>query len=439
MYRSLLVAFLLSAATFVAHAVSPSNQFQQRLLQLQRQSSCVDLPKLGVNIHRGRNPDDVNLRLISEVGAQMVRLELPWIDIEHQDQYDFGPFDYLINELRQNRKSIVFGLAYGHPQHSDGRAANGFPLPPHTPEQRAAYGRYAQAVARRYHGPDIAYEIWNEPNLDLFWPPTFDADSYGKLLATAANAIREIEPTAVIIPAGLANENDPPRFLRALAAAGALDAVDGITFHPYRQDGPENSLHDIAEFENAAVGGGTARPLWITEWGYSESWLAKLGPNTRRRQAVMIARMMLTAALAKAKVALVYDLIDDGTDPHDQESVFGLFNYDFKAKEAATAFRIVAGLISACNGYEFKVDPASSTITARFDFDAKVFYVIWTYEPGRRPDVCFTIPHARPVELQDASGDAIPIESCGSGSQIRLALSEAAGPVILQTESNSFK
>ena len=118
------------------------------------------------------------------------------------------------------------------------------------------------------------------PTLICFGRPHSDADSYGKLLATAANAIREIEPAAVIIAAGLANENDPPRFLRALASAGALDAVDGITFHPYRQDGPENSLHDIAEFENAAVGGWHCSAAVDHRVGLQRRpGLPKLGPN----------------------------------------------------------------------------------------------------------------------------------------------------------------
>ena len=84
-------------------------------------------------------------------------------------------------------------------------------------------------------------------------------------------------------------------------------------------DEPENSLYDISEFEAAVQGHDKSHP-WINEWGYSEAWLAKddFG-RSRHRMANMIARLMLTAAIARAKIALVYDLIDDGTDPHDAE------------------------------------------------------------------------------------------------------------------------
>lgn len=436
---TLLVTLILAATAFGALAVSPSGHFEQRLIEAQRQGSCTELPQFGVNTHRGRNPDDVNVRLISEIDARMVRLEIPWADLERQGQYDFGPFDNLIEKLRQNNKSIVFGLAYGHPDHSDGRAENGFPLPPHTPEQRAAFDKYVQAVARQYHGPDIVYEIWNEPNLDLFWPPSSDANAYGELLADATLAIRDVEPTATIISGGLANENNPPQFLHALAAAGALDKVDGIAFHPYRQDGPENSLYDVAEFENAAFGR-AARPLWITEWGYSGSWISNGDPSqVETRLANMTARLMLTAALSKAKAALIYDLIDDGADLHDQESSFGLYDYNFKPKKAAAAFRILAGLMSGCNTYEFSVDTAQNIITGVFQVGSVASYVVWNYAVGRPRSLCFIAAGSRPTGLNDILGNPLPLESCGTASQVRLELSETSGPVILQAEGSLNK
>ena len=435
MLRALLIFLIIVAAFFEPPAVSAPGQFERLLPQLQRQGSCLELPKFGVGTHRGRNSDDVNVRLISDIHAQIVRLDIFWAELERQGQYNFGLYDDLINGLRQGGRSIVLVLAYGHPDHSDGPANPVFALPPRTREQRAAYGRFVQAVAKRYHGSDIVYEIWNEPNLDLFWPPTFDAKAYGELLGVAARAIRDVEPDATIIPAGLANENDPAQFLHTLASAGALGDVDGISFHPYRQDGPENSLFDIAEFESAAVGR-PDQPLWITEWGYSEAWLAKGGPDTRQRQAVMIGRMMLTAALVRAKALLVYDLIDDGTDPHDQESSFGLYDYDFNPKVSAMAFRTIADLMSGCSTYEFKADGARHTITAAFHIGTGVSFVIWTYEPGRPLEICFTTPDTHPVELTDISGNHLPLETCGSPSQIRLALSEVVGPVILHAENN---
>ena len=96
----------------------------------------------------------------------------------------------------------------------------------------------------------------------------------------------------------------------------------------------------------------------------------------------MTARLMLTAALAKAKAALVYDLIDDGTDPNDQEANFGLYDYDFKPKQAATAFKTLRSLMSGCNKYEFTVSPAQDTLTAVFHSDDHEFVRRLVFQGG---------------------------------------------------------
>jgi hypothetical protein len=437
--RVSLLTFMIAAGVCEAHAASASGHFQQRLLQLQRSGSCRELPQFGVSTHQRRNPDDVNVRLISEIHAQMARFDIPWMDLEHEGRFDFAPYDRLIGELRRSGKSIDLVLAYGHPDHSDGRAENGFPLPPRTPEQRAAYGRYVQAVANQYHGPDIVYEIWNEPNLDVFWPPAPDASAYAELLAEAVQAIRQVEPKAIIIMGGLANELNPSAFLDTVAKTGALDQLDGIAFHPYRKDGPENSLSDISEIESAVVGR-SLTPLWINEWGYSETWFANTEPSQiKKRVAIMTARLMLTVALAKAKVAIVYDLINDGSDPHDIESSFGLFDYDFAPKEAASAFRLMSDIMSTCDMYEFKTNVSQSTVVATFSNNGKASYVIWSYEPNRPVELCFVTPHLHPTELKDVSGNDLPLQACGSDSEVKLKLAEQAGPVILQAESRAAK
>jgi hypothetical protein len=433
MLRLLLIFLIIGAAVLQARAVLPAGHFQQRLLELQGHGSCAALPQFGVGTHQGRNPDDVNLKLISEIQAKMVRIDLPWINLEQQGQYDFGPFDGLINGLRRGGKSIVLVLAYGHPDHSDGLAPNGFPLPPHTSEQRTAYGKYAKAVAQRYHGPDIAYEIWNEPNLDLFWPPSFDIKAYGKLLTEAAHAIREVEPNATILPAGLANENDPPKLLYSLTTSGALNMVDGINFHPYRFEGPENSLYDIAKFENAATKRADL-PLWITEWGYSELWPGQGTQNTRDRQATMIARLMLTAALSKAKAALVYDLIDDGQDAN-AEAHFGLYDYDFRPKPAAHTFRSFSGLMSDCDAYEFSVDSKQGVITARFTGKLGTTYVVWGYRSQNENDYCFDPGQMQQPNLMDIFDNHVQLRRCASHSGFALPISDSTGPLILSTKA----
>jgi polysaccharide biosynthesis protein PslG len=428
-----LFTIILTAQTGIltAHAGSLLGEetLSQELTRLQGRGHCRELPRFGVSTHQGRNPDRFNIELASNLGASIVRLDIPWSDIEHNGRFEFAKYNNLVNRLRANGTFLLLVLAYGHPEHSDGAAENGLPLPPHTPEQRAAYAKYAQAVATQYRGPDIAYEIWNEPNLAWFWAPRPNASDYGDLLTAASQAIRNIEPTATIITGGLANQDNPPSFLKVLAQTGALADVTGITLHPYRRDAPEKSLHDISAFERASSP--DHPPLWITEWGYSDAWSAEVVPKAaRQRSAAMIARLMLTAAMAKVKALIVYDLIDDGRSPLDQESSFGLFDYEFKPKPAAAAFRSLANLMATCDTYEFIPDPAQSTIVARFFAGTKLTSVIWSYAPGAK-ELCYDKLGWRAVGVTDLQGEALPMTSCGPETAIQLKLSELAGPLVL--------
>ena len=83
MLRILLIFLMIMAAIFEVRQAFPAKSVQQLLPSLQRQGSCADLPQFGVSTHRGRNPDDVNVKLISESRARVVRFDIPWIDVEH--------------------------------------------------------------------------------------------------------------------------------------------------------------------------------------------------------------------------------------------------------------------------------------------------------------------------------------------------------------------
>ena len=417
-----------------ANAVSPSGEFESQLSHLQRRGACSELPLFGVSTHRGRNSDDVNIDLISKLRAQVVRIQIPWIDVEINGKFDFGKFDYLVQGLRQQKKTILLVLAYGHPDHTNGGWKAGFPFVPSTFEQREAYFAYLQAVVEHFHGPDIAYQIWNEPNIKKYW--TLPAADFGTLLRDATEAIRKLNPTAMVVAAGIANERNRDEFVREMTSTIGPDQIAAFAFHPYRQDGPENSLLDIATFENVSGAARQRRPIWLTEWGYSETWLSRTYPldNLRDRQAVMTARLMLTAAVAGAKAVLLYDLIDDGFDANNPEARFGLYDYEFHAKKSALTFQTMTDLMSNCDTYNFAFDPVQKTITATFTGNSRISHAIWTYDSRYNHNLCFSVGNSNVTHLFDLSGTTIPIEYCTSSSNIKLRLREDFGPLILTTD-----
>ena len=88
---------------------------------------------------------------------------------------------------------------------------------------RTLVSRYKHAV---HH-----WEVWNEPDNNLFWKPAPNPREYADLLKTAYKAIKEADPSALVLSGGVSGNAVP--YLDAVVAAGGRDAFDILAIHPY--------------------------------------------------------------------------------------------------------------------------------------------------------------------------------------------------------------
>ncbi|KYG64804.1 hypothetical protein AZI86_11405 [Bdellovibrio bacteriovorus] len=175
------------------------------------------LPRFGVVTRdfRGNNTStpitpEQNLQMLHDIGAQMVRLDVAWAVVEKSvGVYDFSNLDRSFLPMRAKGLKLMLILDYGHPTHTGAWNA-----PPKTAAQLAKWSAYVTAVAEHYHGDDIMYEVWNEPNLSGYWGGSPSAAEYVAVLDAATAAIRAVRPEAYIITGGLSpagEENAPNR------------------------------------------------------------------------------------------------------------------------------------------------------------------------------------------------------------------------------------
>ncbi|HVN21203.1 MAG TPA: putative Ig domain-containing protein [Dongiaceae bacterium] len=133
------------------------------------------------------------------------------------------------------------------------------------------------------NGPSYArikyYEIWNEPNQDVYWRGTVaqlvrmtnDAACIIKGVGTGCNNTNPIDPTAMIVtPAPTNGGAQINTFLDAFFSGGGADTVDVIAFHGYNGADPEAVDDTISVVQSGPIVtyALTSKPLFDTEYSW---------------------------------------------------------------------------------------------------------------------------------------------------------------------------
>ncbi|NDJ33840.1 MAG: cellulase family glycosylhydrolase, partial [Chloroflexi bacterium] len=159
------------------------------------------------------------------------------------------------------------------------------------------YYRFVTFILNRYKGKVQAVEVWNEPNLRREWVGAeLNGASYVELLAGAYPVIKAVDPSIVVVSAGLAPTGvtsdlavDDRLYFRQMYEAGVQQHADAIGIHPYGWanppevlccgqpgSGPSHNDHPSFFFLDTiqdyraiqAEFGDSERPLWATEFGW---------------------------------------------------------------------------------------------------------------------------------------------------------------------------
>jgi hypothetical protein len=184
----------------------------------------------------------------------------------------------------------------------------------------AALAAFTRAAVRRYSGtfgnlPRVRYwQGLNEPNLSIFFEPQYEGanlvspDLYRTLLNTFYAAVKSVDPTDIVVAAGLGpiavpkytigpmafarkllcmtGSNEKPR-PGPIAACGGPVNFDIFDIHPYTTGGPTHEgrgndveIGDVWKVRNLLAAADKAgrinsvykhTPLWITEFGWDSN------------------------------------------------------------------------------------------------------------------------------------------------------------------------
>jgi hypothetical protein len=305
-----------------------------------------------------------NLDRLRSTGAGLVRQTFDWSRIERTPgRYDLAFYDDYVAALARRRLRLL-PILFGTPRFRSSAPANPRrgTYPPRAPSDM---GEFGAVLARRYgpggsfwrEHPDLprlpvrSWQVWNEPNLPVYWPSGPDPAAYVALLRATARGIRRVDPGAEIVTAGLPDSTlgvPLETYLRDMYAAGAAGAFDVIAVNPYGEDA-RGVLDTVRSVRVVASRNGDNPSVWITELGWATG-----GPQSAFRvseagQAALLERTLLALARRRDQLRIrgvVYFNWRDSTPYAGGVDFFGLhtglLRLDGHAKPAFRAYEKVA-------------------------------------------------------------------------------------------------
>ena len=316
---------------------------------------------------------------INAMGFNWVKQQVEWFRYNPgPGQYDWGHLDRIVDTANAHGVNVLFSVVK-----APGWARPAGDTDEGPPSDPATYAAFMREMAARYKGRVKAYEIWNEQNLYYEWGGRggkLNAGKYVELLAAAYNAVKSVDPGAVVVsgaltPTGLTDWDiavDDAIYLEEMYKAGLARYCDAIGAHPSGYNNPPdaqwNTWNDpsapsfkghrsfffrstMEQYRNIMVkyGDGHKR-IWPTEFGWASVEGLGVGPaagygyaadNTEAEQAQYLVRAyemgrnwgfvgpMFLWNLNFAPVA----------GPQDEKAAFGIVRNDWSPRPAFSALQ----------------------------------------------------------------------------------------------------
>jgi hypothetical protein len=312
---------------------------------------------------------DRTVASMQDAGVRWVRMNASWAAIEPNGKgvYDaagLAAIDYAVDKARSAGIDVIMPIADGVPYWASAdpnKSTSGGARSWNRYWRPTSFQDYADVVgwvARRYSARGVhTFEIWNEPNLNRFWPSGPNPAEYLQMLRPAAAAVHAADPAGRVLLGGLAG-NDY-NWLDRLYAAGAQGAFDAVAVHPYtgyvdptlcwNQAGTTRKAKDafcgLEEIHASMVAAGDGnKAVWLTEFGWSSS-TSTYGVSESTQADFMTKAFKKLESYPWVPVACWYtyrNLSWYGDDPASWDAQTGVLRTDFTPKPAFTAMKSYA-------------------------------------------------------------------------------------------------
>jgi len=297
--------------------------------------------------------------------------------------YNWGTLDAAVKAAKNNDLAPLLTVAHApHWAEGPNRPPSLEKAPAGTWKPNAnAFGKFAQALAKRYGDRVRHYEAWNEPNLRGFLNPQYKgkrlvaSDIYRRMLNAFYEGVHQVQPGAMVISGGTAPYGDrrgggrtrPLAFLRDLLClkrslkpkkCGSKAKLDALAHHPINTSGgPKRSaihpddastpdVKNVVEVLRKAekanrVGTRGRHQVWLTEFWWETNPPDKCIGVRPERQARWISQALRKFQRQGASVAINFLVRDQPYRGQCGRADYqtGVFFADGEPKPSYKAFR----------------------------------------------------------------------------------------------------
>ena len=286
-----------------------------------------------------------SLDLVADGGFSHVRINLVWSNVLEPEGpiRNLSRLDRLINEYASRGLAILaspqgtpeWTSSLGYPrfsQHCDADA-DCYDFAASSPH---LFADFVGSAAQRW--PEIRFwQLREEPLFTTFWKSN-DAWALLREIKAGALAIFHANPDAVVVAPGLGpigTDGKPGhQHLADWYEHGLKEWVDVIGFHPFmcpsEFGGRWQSLETLYGWlddlrATMSHYGDAAKPIWITSTSVSTS----LGVSLNTQERCLVALMEEMKERNDVTGFIIWQLLDEGTDPNDWNANHGIVFHEF--------------------------------------------------------------------------------------------------------------
>jgi hypothetical protein len=235
-----------------------------------------------------------NNSTVRSMGFQWVSYGIYWSDSEPSPgTYDWGNVNNIINGAQSAGVNVLVRVARPPVWARDPACSSVDTCPPSNPSD---FGNFTHALAAHVRNDlnptvRVAYEIWNEPNVDNEWGNMCpDPARYTSLLRAAYPAIKSADASATVVAGAITTVGevraqlnchmDDILYLQGMYSAGAAPYFDVLSDHPYgfvsEPEADPMTTSPPLVFRRAerhrqimVDSGDSGKQIWATEMGWA--------------------------------------------------------------------------------------------------------------------------------------------------------------------------